>query len=58
MNRLMKLESAPEISEARRVIALRNRVIHGYDRVDDVLVWSVVVNHLPALKLKVESLLP
>ena len=58
MNRLMKLESAPEISEARRVIALRNRVIHGYDRVDDVLVWSVVVNHLPALKLKVELLLP
>lgn len=54
----MKLESAPEISEARRVIALRNRVIHVYDRVDDVLVWSVVVNHLPALKLKVESLLP
>lgn len=57
MNRLLKLQPEIGIPEAKRVIALRNRVIHGYDSVDNVLVWAVVVNHLPALKVKVEKLL-
>lgn len=57
MNRLVKTQPEIEIPEAKRVIALRNRVIHGYDSVDNVLVWAVVINHLPALKAKVESLL-
>jgi uncharacterized protein with HEPN domain len=58
MNRLIRIQPDLDIPEAKRVIALRNRVIHGYDRVDDVLVWSVVINHLPELKKKVEGLLP
>lgn len=57
MNCLMKVAPDLNIPEAKRVIALRNRVIHGYDRVDDVLVWSVVVNHLPELKKKVAGLI-
>jgi uncharacterized protein with HEPN domain len=57
MGRALKFDAQLDIPEAKMVIALRNRVIHGYDSIDDVLVWSVVVNHLPALKVKVKGLI-
>jgi uncharacterized protein with HEPN domain len=53
MNRALKLFPDLNIPEAKRVIALRNRVIHGYDSVDDILVWAVVVNHLIPLREKI-----
>lgn len=56
-NRILKIDSAIAISNARRIVDLRNRVIHAYDAVDDVIVWSVVSKSLPALKLEIEQLL-
>ncbi len=56
MNRALKIQPDLDIPEAKRVIGLRNRVIHAYDSVDDVLVWAVVVNHLATLKEKVDKL--
>jgi uncharacterized protein with HEPN domain len=38
-------------------VDFRNRIIHGYDSVDDVIVWCTVHHHLPALKAEVEGLL-
>jgi len=40
-----------------KVIAFRNRLIHGYWSVDHVLVWDVIVNDLPSLKHEVARLL-
>ncbi|MDR0348418.1 MAG: DUF86 domain-containing protein, partial [Tannerella sp.] len=34
---------------------MRNRVIHGYDRIDDESVWGAVVRHLPILKQKANN---
>jgi uncharacterized protein with HEPN domain len=31
-------------------VALRNRVIHGYDTVDDEIVRDIVQNNVPTLK--------
>lgn len=42
--------AAARISELRRIIDFRNRIIHGYDTVDDVVVWGVTQRHLPFLK--------
>ena len=56
-NRILKVDNTIAISNARRIVDLRNRVIHAYDAVDDVIVWSVVIKSLPALKLEVEQLL-
>ena len=39
------------------LIAFRNRLIHGYRSVDLLLVWDVITNRLPALKLEVTRLL-
>lgn len=41
---------------AQQVIGLRNRVIHGYDNVDDAIIWDVAFNRLDAFVARVESL--
>jgi uncharacterized protein with HEPN domain len=55
------LDSEPElvdqVPELRQIVGLRNRVIHGYDAVDDEIVWDVVRNKLPLLQARVEELL-
>lgn len=38
MNKLLKIDKSIEISGPRRIIDLRNWVIHGYDKVDDVII--------------------
>lgn len=40
-----------------KIIAFRNRLIHGYWSVDMPLVWDVIVNDLPILKAEVDRLL-
>ena len=40
-----------------RIVALRNRVIHGYDSVDDEIVWDIVQNNVPALRSQLQDLL-
>jgi uncharacterized protein with HEPN domain len=57
-----KLENAePAVTqkfpELRKIVGLRNRIIHGYDTVDEELVWDVVKHKLPALQKQVEALL-
>lgn len=46
-----------EISCKKQIIGMRNRVIHGYDKVDNDVVWGVIVRHLPILKQEVQCLL-
>ncbi|HYI06870.1 MAG TPA: HepT-like ribonuclease domain-containing protein [Reyranella sp.] len=41
----------------QRIIAFRNRLIHGYWSVDLLLVWDVIQKDLPGLKLEVARLL-
>jgi uncharacterized protein with HEPN domain len=50
---LRKSEDAPW----SKVIAFRNRLIHGYWSVDPLLVWDVVEKSLPELKSRVTRLL-
>ena len=49
-------ELAAQISAYQRIIAFRNILIHGYARVDDRLVWSVVEERLDILLNEVQSL--
>jgi uncharacterized protein with HEPN domain len=56
-NRIMKLDSEFPIDNARKIVDLRNWVIHGYDKVDDVIIWGILTNHLPKLKEQVENLM-
>ncbi|HEY1716722.1 MAG TPA: HepT-like ribonuclease domain-containing protein [Verrucomicrobiae bacterium] len=58
LNRLRRLvpDVAAKISSTETIIAFRNRIIHGYDSVDDLIVWNTVQNDLPALQDEVEKL--
>ena len=57
MNRLLKLDENIKISAKELIIGMRNRVIHGYDKIDDVIIWGAVVRHLPLIKKEVTALL-
>ena len=59
LNRLGKEapEVADQIPERRQIIAFRNILVHGYDAIDDNVVWDVIEHHLPVLMAKVQELL-
>ncbi|MCK5134593.1 MAG: DUF86 domain-containing protein [Bacteroidales bacterium] len=57
MNRILKLDQETQIENSRQIVDTRNWVIHGYDKVDDVVIWGIVSNHLPKLKKEIEDLL-
>ncbi len=57
MNRILQKDSSLELSNSRKIVDTRNRIIHGYDSVSDDIIWTIVVSHLPTLKLEVEKLL-
>ena len=57
VNKLLKLSPDIAISYARIIVDLRNKVIHAYDNVNDMIIWNVVMNHLPVLKTDSEELL-
>jgi uncharacterized protein with HEPN domain len=51
-------ETFLQFAQAPRVIGFRNRLIHGYNAIDQEAVWDVVQRHLPALPAAIESVLP
>ena len=57
-NRILKLDVNLTISYARRIVDLRNFVIHSYDSIDNVIIWGIVIKDLPLLKDQVVQLLP
>lgn len=57
INRIHKKQKDIELTNALKIIGARNRIIHGYDRISDDLVWSIVINHLPKLHKEVSELL-
>lgn len=53
----LKINKDFPIENAERIISLRNYVIHGYDKVDNVIIWGIISRDLPKLKNEVEKLL-
>lgn len=57
VNRILKKDVNFYIENAQKIIGTRNRIAHGYDKISDDLIWSIVINHLPKLKSEITSLL-
>lgn len=57
MNRITRIAPDVHIENARQIIDTRNWVIHGYDKVDDVIIRGIISIHLPKLKEEIEELL-
>ena len=57
MNRVLKKDECIEISNSRKIVDIRNRIIHGYDSVSDDIIWAIVIKYLPILQKEIENLL-
>jgi len=57
MSRILKEDQAFKIMNARKIVSLRNQIIHGYDSISDENIWGILIKHLPGLKLEVERLI-
>lgn len=57
MNNLIKIEPDINITNSRRIVDARNKIIHGYDEIENAQVWGIIINHLPILKVEVEKYL-
>jgi len=57
LNRILKEEPKIGISDSRKIVDTRNRIIHGYDSVTADVLWLIVNRYLPILQAEVEQLL-
>ena len=57
MSRILVKDDSIKLSNARRIVDTRNRIIHGYDSVSVDILWNIIIQHLPILKQEVEDLL-
>ena len=57
MSGLLRINPDIKITNARRVVDARNKIIHGYDEIENAQIWSIIINHLPILKSEVEYFL-
>jgi uncharacterized protein with HEPN domain len=57
MNRILKFDDTIIITNSRKIVDVRNRIIHGYDSVSDDVIWGIVIKYLPLLRSEVEQLL-
>ena len=59
---LIRLERADpmlvaRISRHRQVIDFQNRIAHGYDDIDEDLVWEIIQNAVPVLRAEAEAII-
>ena len=59
LNRIKNMNDGllEKFSEHHRIIGFRNILIHGYDIVDEAIVWKAVTDHLPILVGEIKEVL-
>ncbi len=50
-------ELEQRIPDLRKIVGMRNRLIHGYDEVDYNIVWDVIRTNVPDLRRQLEAVL-
>lgn len=59
INRILHQDPSLEsqLTNARAIVRFRNRLIHGYDMVDETVVWDIIECDLPMLISEVQGFL-
>lgn len=57
MTQILKLDPNVPIENAKNIKGTRNYIIHAYDTLEPHIIWGIVINDLPKLKLEVQTLL-
>jgi uncharacterized protein with HEPN domain len=55
VNKFEKIFPEVQLSNARKIVGFRNRLIHAYDAVDPSMIWAIIKIHLGPLKEEVFS---
>ena len=56
-SKILKIDDKIKISDSRRIVDLRNWIIHGYDKVDDIIIWGIISKDIPQLENQIDKLL-
>ncbi|HFA51944.1 MAG TPA: DUF86 domain-containing protein [Bacteroidetes bacterium] len=56
MSRILKAEPDILISDSRKIVDTRNRIIHGYDSVSDDVIWLIAIKYLPILDKEIKEI--
>ncbi|MBI9069128.1 MAG: DUF86 domain-containing protein [Salinivirgaceae bacterium] len=57
LNRILKEDPNIQITNSRKIVDTRNRIIHGYDSVTADILWLIISKPLPILHQEVRQLL-
>lgn len=57
LSRILKIKPDIRISDARRIVDTRNRIIHGYDSISAEVIWFIMIRNLQVLEREVKELL-
>ncbi len=59
LNRIKKVDQSvlSQIREQRKIISFRNILIHGYDNIDDRIVWGIIIEDLDNLLKDTKALI-
>ena len=57
MHRVLKVNPEIEITSARKIVNLRNQIIHGYDSISDEIIYTIATRDVQKLKLEISHLL-
>jgi len=57
LNRILKVNPDISISDSRKIVDTRNRIIHGYDTITPDILWLIVQRSLPVLREEINELL-
>lgn len=55
INRILIIDPEFPIQNARKIVGLRNQIIHSYDNISDENIWGIIMNHIPNLKIEIEN---
>ena len=53
VNKFDKLFPDSTLENAKKIVGLRNRLIHAYDKIDPAIIWAIFINHLMPLKTEI-----
>jgi len=57
IKRIIEIEPGILISDSRKIVDTRNRIIHGYDSISADVIWLIITRYLPILEKEVKDLL-
>jgi uncharacterized protein with HEPN domain len=55
VNKFDLLFPEASLQNARKIVGLRNRLIHAYDAIDTSIIWAIIQKHLYPLKVEIKA---